>query len=101
MLEKALVFTLDTPDLLFLKAQSEYHTEDYYGTVSDTGKILKNYPKHIEAYQLRGEAYVRLNEMDAGVKHFREGLKLDPEHKGVYEAAIFSAARAASHRVIQ
>jgi len=82
MLERALAFTLDTPDLLFLKAQSEYHTEDYYGTVSDTGKILKNYPKHIEAYQLRGEAYVRLNEMDAAVKHFREGLKLDPEHKG-------------------
>lgn len=82
MLNKVLAFTLDTPDLLFMKAQSEYHMEDYYGTVSGTGKLLKSYPKHIEAYQLRGEAYVRLNEFEAGVKHFREGLKLDPEHKG-------------------
>ena len=79
---KVLSYTLDTPDLLYMKAQSEYHTKDYYGVVSDTGKILKNYPKHIEAYQLRGEAYSRLNEMEMAVKHFREGLKMDPEHKG-------------------
>ena len=74
--------TLDAPDLLFLKANAEFRSGDYYGTVSDTGRILKNYPKHIEAYQLRGGAYARLNEMDMAVKHYREGLKLDPEHKG-------------------
>mmetsp|Transcript_37095 Transcript_37095/g.78298 ORF Transcript_37095/g.78298 Transcript_37095/m.78298 type:complete len:536 (+) Transcript_37095:262-1869(+) len=79
---QVLAYTLDTPDLLFMKAQSEYYTKDYYGVVSDTGKLLKNYPKHIEAYQLRGEAYFRLNDMEMAVKHFREGLKLDPEHKG-------------------
>jgi len=79
---KVLAYTLDTPDLLFMKAQSEYHTGDQFGVISDTGKILKNYPKHIEAYQLRGEAYTRLNEMEMAVKHFREGLKMDPEHKG-------------------
>jgi len=79
---KVLAYTVDAPDLLFMKAQAEYHTEDYYGVVSDTGKLLKGYPKHIEAYQLRGEAYIRLNEMDMAVKHFREGLKMDPEHKG-------------------
>lgn len=79
---RVLSYTLDTPDLTFMKAQSEFHTGAYYGVVSDTGKILKNYPRHIEAYQLRGEAYYRLNEMDMAVKHFREGLKLDPEHKG-------------------
>jgi len=79
---KVLAYTLDTPDLLFMKAQSEYHVGDHYGVISDTGKILKNYPKHIEAYQLRGESYTRLNEMEMAVKHFREGLKMDPEHKG-------------------
>ena len=82
---KVLGYTVDTPDLLYMKAQSEYHTKDYYGVVSDTGKILKTYPKHIEAYQLRGEAYFRLNEMEMAVKHYREGLKLDPEHKGCKE----------------
>mmetsp|Transcript_26334 Transcript_26334/g.55986 ORF Transcript_26334/g.55986 Transcript_26334/m.55986 type:complete len:540 (-) Transcript_26334:258-1877(-) len=79
---RVLAVTLDTPDLLFMKAQAEYHTGDYYGVVSDTGKMLKNYPKHIESYQLRGEAYFRLAEFDMAIKHFREGLKLDPEHKG-------------------
>lgn len=82
LLNSLLGITLDTPDLLFMKAQAEYHTGDYYGVISDTGKMLKSYPKHIESYQLRGEAYFRLNEMDMAVKHFREGLKLDPEHKG-------------------
>lgn len=77
-----LAHTLDTPDVLYMKAQSEYYAGDYYGAVSDAGKILKNYPRHVEAYQLRGEAYVRLNEMEMAVKHFREGLKLDPDHKG-------------------
>jgi DnaJ family protein C protein 3 len=72
----------DTPDLLYMKSQSEYNIGDYYGTISDTGKILKSYPKHIEAYQLRGMAYYRLNEMEMAQKHYREGLKLDPEHKG-------------------
>ncbi|KAL9183194.1 hypothetical protein ACHAXT_004981 [Thalassiosira profunda] len=86
---KVMAYTLDTPDILFMKAQAEYHTEDYYGAVSDTGKILKGYPKHIEAYQLRGEAYTRLNEMDMAVKHFREGLKMDPEHKGCKEGHRF------------
>eukprot|EP00585_Thalassiosira_rotula_P003280 CAMPEP_0196138036 /NCGR_PEP_ID=MMETSP0910-20130528/5822_1 /TAXON_ID=49265 /ORGANISM="Thalassiosira rotula, Strain GSO102" /LENGTH=531 /DNA_ID=CAMNT_0041398591 /DNA_START=208 /DNA_END=1803 /DNA_ORIENTATION=+ len=82
---RVLGITLDTPDMLFMKAQAEFHTADYYGVISDTGKMLKNYPKHIESYQLRGEAYFRLNEMDMAIKHFREGLKLDPEHKGCKE----------------
>lgn len=86
---QVLSYTLDTPDLLYMKAQAEYHTGDHYGAISDTGKILKNYPKHIEAYELRGAAYSRLNEMDMAVKHYREGLKLDPEHKGCKEGHRF------------
>lgn len=78
----AMAFMEEASDVLFMKAQAEYHTGDYYGVVSDTGRIIKSHPNHIEAYQLRGEAYFRLNESDMAVKHFREGLKLDPEHKG-------------------
>ncbi len=69
-------------DFLFMKAQAEYQLGDYYGTISDTGKILKAYSKHIEAYELRGKAYFRLGEHDTAIQHYREGLKLDPEHKG-------------------
>lgn len=70
------------PDYLFMKAKAEYQQEDYYGTISDTAKILKTHNKHIEAYQLRGEAYFRLGEHDTAVTHFRQGIQLDPEHKG-------------------
>lgn len=80
--ELAMAHIEQATDFLFMKAQAEYHAGDYYGVVSDTGKILKTHSKHIEAYQLRGEAYVRLGEHDIAVTHFREGLKLDPEHKG-------------------
>lgn len=69
-------------DLLFMKAQAEHNIGDYFGAISDTGKILKAHSNHIEAYQLRGESYFRLGEHDTAVTHFREGLKLDPEHKG-------------------
>ncbi|KAL3787333.1 hypothetical protein ACHAWO_006259 [Cyclotella atomus] len=72
----------DAPDLLFLLARSQFHIQDYYGAISDTGKLLKAYPQHLEAYALRGDSYWRLNEVEMAGKHFREGLKLDPEHDG-------------------
>lgn len=69
-------------DLLFMKARAQYMSGDYYGTVSDAGRILKSHSDHLDAYQLRGEAYFRLGEHDMAVNHFREALKFDPEHKG-------------------
>jgi len=69
-------------DLTFMRAQSLYHIQDYYGAISDTGRILKSHSNHIEAYQLRGESYAKLGELELAVNHFREGLKMDPEHKG-------------------
>lgn len=76
-------------DIMFEKATALYHTGDYYGVISDTGKILKAHTKHLEAYQLRGEAYTRLGEHDLAIQHFREGLKFDPEHKGCKEGHKF------------
>jgi len=72
-------------DLLLQKATATLHAGDYYSAISDTGLILKSHPKHLEAYKLRGMAYFWLNEHDLAIKHFREGLKLDPEHKGCKE----------------
>jgi len=67
-------------DLVWLKSQSLFQLADYYGVISETGKLLKHHPHHVDAYQLRGAAYQRLGEHDQAVLHFREGLKLDPEH---------------------
>lgn len=72
-------------DLLMQKATATLHTGDYYSVISDTGSILKTYPKHLEAYRLRGMAYFWLNEHDLAIKHFREGLLHDPEHNGCRE----------------
>jgi len=72
-------------DLLLQKATAVLETGDYYGVISDTGQILKSYPKHLEAYRLRGMAYFWLNDHEMALNHFREGLKLDPEHKGCKE----------------
>jgi len=72
-------------DLLLQKATATLHTGDYYSVISDTGTILKSYPKHLEAYKIRGMAYFWLNEHDSAIKHFREGLLHDPEHKGCRE----------------
>mmetsp|Transcript_1756 Transcript_1756/g.2520 ORF Transcript_1756/g.2520 Transcript_1756/m.2520 type:complete len:514 (+) Transcript_1756:137-1678(+) len=72
-------------DILFMKAQAQHNAGDYYGSVSDTGKILKTHKQHIAAYQLRGNSYFRLGEHETAVNHYREGLKLDPEHKGCKE----------------
>jgi DnaJ family protein C protein 3 len=76
-------------DLLFLKAEALYNHGDYYGVISDTGQVLKQHPQNLEAYRLRGDAYGRLGEHDTAIQHYREALKLDPEHKGCKEGHKF------------
>lgn len=68
-------------DIVWPKAISLYNIQDYYGVISETGRLLKHQPKNIDAYRLRGDAYHRLGEHDNAIAHYREGLKLDPEHK--------------------
>uniref|UniRef100_A0A7S2R980 J domain-containing protein n=1 Tax=Eucampia antarctica TaxID=49252 RepID=A0A7S2R980_9STRA len=96
--ELALAHMDQAIDYLFMKAQAEFHAGDYYGTVSDTGKILKTHSKHLEAYQLRGEAYMRLGEHDTAVTHFREALKMDPEHSGCKKGHKFVKSIMKKHK---
>lgn len=79
--EQALGMVEVGDDLRWPKAQSLFHLGDFYGTISDTGKLLKQNAQHLEAYRLRGQAYHRLGEHEQAILHYREGLKLDPEHK--------------------
>lgn len=76
-------------DLVYEKAIALFELGDYYGVISDTGQVLKQFPQHLAAYQLRGQAYTRLGEHDIAIQHFREALKLDPEHKGCKEGHKF------------
>lgn len=81
-LNEAITFTEQAVDLLLMRAEASIKTGDYFSVVSDAGRVLKLYPKNIDAYQLRGTAYYYLGEHDTAINHYREGLKLDPEHKG-------------------
>lgn len=81
-LDRAMKHVEQASDLTFQRAQALYHLGDYYGAISDLGRVLKAHSNHIEAYELRGQAYFRLGDHDTAVNHYREGLKLDPEHKG-------------------
>jgi DnaJ homolog subfamily C member 3 len=78
--DRALQYVEVASDLIWPRAQSLYHSGDYYGCISESAKLLKQHPNHVEALRLRGHAYLRLGEHDQAVLHFREGLKLDPEH---------------------
>lgn len=85
LFHRALSHMEQAPDVMFMKAQAQFHLGDYFGVISDTGKILKIHGQNLDAYQLRGEAYFRTGDHDVAIQHFREALKLDPEHKGCKE----------------
>ena len=82
---QALSYVEVATDLMWQKAKALFENGDYYGVISDTGKLLKQYQQHIDAYHLRGMAFFRLGEHEQAILHFREGLKLDPEHKACKE----------------
>merc|ERR1712183_591488 len=81
-LNEAISYTEKAVDLLLMRSEASIKTGDYFSVVSDAGSVLKLFPKNIDAYQLRGTAYYYLGEYDTAINHYREGLKLDPEHKG-------------------
>lgn len=87
--QNALNFVEQAVDLQFSRAQALFHVGDYYGVISDTGRVLREHTNHVEAYQLRGQAYTRLGDHETAQMHFREGLKLDPEHKGCKDGHKF------------
>jgi tetratricopeptide (TPR) repeat protein len=81
-LDRAMKHVEQASDLTYQRALALYHLGDYFGTISDLGRVLKAHSNHIEAYELRGKAYFRLGDHEQAINHYREGLKLDPEHKG-------------------
>jgi len=83
LFQKALLnVDLEGSDLMWMKAQSLFHSGDFFDVFCRSGEILRQHTDHLEAYELRGKAYFRLGEHDQAIVHFREGLKFDPEHKG-------------------
>lgn len=70
---------------LLRRAWCTFRTGDMYESIADAGKVLKLEPNNIAALELRGGCYYTLGEKETAMNHYRQALKLDPEHKGCKE----------------
>lgn len=80
-LNMALDVASDSVDLLLARAECNKFLGELENVLADTGKALKVQASSIAALVLRGQAYYLMMEMDLAQRHFREGLRMDPEHK--------------------
>ncbi|GHP01725.1 hypothetical protein PPROV_000048200 [Pycnococcus provasolii] len=69
-----------------LLAESMLRAGDADTAVAECGTLLKANAKDLDALLLRGLAYYVSGKVDTCLKHMREGLKYDPEHKGLKAA---------------
>lgn len=81
----AIKYAEHATSMLLKRAHCNFHLEEYYDTIADTGKILKLESDNLEALELRGGAYYLLGEIETAMNHYRKGLKYDPEHRGCKE----------------
>ena len=57
------------------------HLEKWWEVLADAGKALKIQEGDLNALHMRAYAYYRLGDHEMALRHQREGLRLDPEHK--------------------
>lgn len=69
-------------NILLNRAWSCYHQGDWYEAITDSGRVLKIDTNNIPALELRGTSYYVLGELLMSVNHYKQCLKLDPEHNG-------------------
>ena len=80
-LNMALDVASDCVEILLARSECHKALGELENVLADTGKALKVQPSSIAALVLRGQAYYLMMEMDLAQRHFREGLRMDPEHK--------------------
>jgi tetratricopeptide (TPR) repeat protein len=84
---EALDIAYDSHNLFYLRAKCNYELGDYQSVLVDTRKILQSDKTNINTLFLRGLCYYQLGEHEAAQTHYKEALKLDPEHKLVVKEA--------------
>lgn len=68
--------------LLMARANVRWQLGDLGGVLEDTSAAINVDGHLVEAYCLRGDALFRNGEFLTVQKYYKEGLKLDPDHKG-------------------
>jgi tetratricopeptide (TPR) repeat protein len=82
LFSQAIRFAENAPNLLLKRANCQFHMGDMELTIADSGRVLKMDSNNIPALLLRGQSYYVLGEFESSMTHYRQGLKLDPEHSG-------------------
>eukprot|EP00475_Leptophrys_vorax_P042079 TRINITY_DN793_c0_g2_i2.p2 TRINITY_DN793_c0_g2~~TRINITY_DN793_c0_g2_i2.p2 ORF type:complete len:496 (+),score=151.53 TRINITY_DN793_c0_g2_i2:31-1488(+) len=62
------------------------HERDYETLIASAGKLLLFDKNNMHAYLQRGNAYLLTGNEDMALKHYKEGLRFNPEHKGLKAA---------------
>eukprot|EP00937_MAST-01D_sp_MAST-1D-sp2_P003082 g3082.t1 len=62
-------------------AKAHVSLGEHQDALSVTARALKLEPESVDALQLRGESYLALGDSVLAMRHFRQALRLDPEHK--------------------
>ena len=73
-------------DLHLLRSECLFALGRHHEVLAETGKVLKLEKKSLAVLLLRGRAYYTLAEHDMALRHYREGLKYDPEHRAIKAA---------------
>lgn len=82
-IKQALEYAPECVEVHAMQAELRLDARDFESAVQSAGRILKVEPGNIPALTLRGRAQYQLGELESALKHFREALKFDPEHKEV------------------
>lgn len=78
---EAIKIATQSSELYLKKAQANIQQQKYYEALADAGKALKLRKENIPALLLRAKGYYLLTEYDMSLRHSREALRFDPEHK--------------------
>jgi tetratricopeptide (TPR) repeat protein len=86
VLTQAIDIAYDSNSLMNLRIQCHAALKDWQSVIVDTRKILQSSKNDMDALFVRGQAYYHLGEHDNALTHWKEGLRLDPEHKYMKES---------------
>ncbi len=86
VLTQALDIAYDSNSLLLQRVSCHASLGDWQSVLVDTRKILQQDQSSMEALLIRGRAYYYLGEHEPALTHWKEGLRLDPEHKEIKQA---------------
>jgi DnaJ family protein C protein 3 len=86
-------------DVLLRRARASVERQNFADVAEDARAVLQIDETHVEALWLRGRAYYQLGELDVALTHFKQALKMDPEHRAI--KAEFRRVKSLSAKVQQ